>query len=168
MRLHAVRAALFCIAVLSARAAEPTPVQEWSGGTFATFAHDGPTIRLWYMVQDKRHLVGRFTFENVSGSRAKATDATVEGVDREEDQFWPVVRCEVQRARGAPWEAIGESSVEGSRKRLAIKADSPPVELRVTLDIFKPFIGKYESGRIVLTSGDTSQFELKELTPSGP
>ena len=118
------------------------------------------------MVQDKRHLVGRFTFENISGSRAQAKDVAVEGVDREEGQFWPVVRCEVRRARGSPWEPIGESSAEGSRRRLAIKADSAPVELRITLDIFKPLIEKYESGRIVLSSGDTSQFELKELTPS--
>ena len=172
MRLHFVRAALFCVAVLSARAAEPTPMPEWSGGTFATFAHDGPSIWLSFIHQDKWHLVGRFTFENVSGSRAQAKDVTVEGVEGEEGeegQFWPLVRCEARRAPDAPWEPIGGSSADGPRQRLEIKAGSPAVELRVTLDIFKPLIGKYESGRIVLSSGDTSQFELKDLAPGdGP
>jgi hypothetical protein len=165
MRLQVVSAALFCVAVLSARAAETTPAPEWSGGTFATFAHDGPSIWLSFIRQDKRHLIGRFTFENISGSRAQAKDATIEGINGEEGQFWPVIRCEARRAPDTPWESIGESSMDGPRKRLEIKADSPAVELRVTLDIFKPLIGKYYSGRIVLSSGDTSQFELQELTP---
>src|SRR4051812_41726734 len=102
MRLHPVTAALFCVAVLSTRAAEPTPVQEWSGGTFATFAHDGPIIWFRFIRQDRWHLVGRFTFENITGSRARAKDAVVEGVERTEGQFWPVVRCEARQAPDAP------------------------------------------------------------------
>jgi len=161
--------ALFSISLLCVRAAEPTPtkIQEWSGGFFATYAHDGPGIRLWAIEQDRSHLTGTFSFENISGPRAQATDVTFQGVRRTEDHLWPVVYYEVRRDRAAPWEPLGQSSVEGQPRAVTIKADSAPVDLYVTLDMFKPLIGKYAEGRIVLDSAHTSQFDLKDLAPGG-
>jgi hypothetical protein len=151
---------------LRAAEATPTPVQEWSGGFFATYAHDGPGIRLFAIRQDRSHLTGTFSFENMSGSRAQAKDFTFQSVHRE-DQLWPVVYYEVRRDRAAPWERIGQSSPEGKPQAVTIKADSAPVDLYVTLDMFKPLIEKYVEGRIVLDSAHTSQFDLKDLAPGG-
>ena len=166
----AIYASVVCSTILPhAYAAEPTPtpIQEWSGGFFATFAHDGPSIRLWSIEQNRSHLTGTFTFENISGPRAKANDVTFQGVRRAEDHLWPVVYYEVRRDRAASWERLGQSSVEGQAEPVTIKADSAPVDLYVTLDIFKPLIGKYAEGRVVLDSTNTSQFDLSDLAPKG-
>ena len=51
------------------------------------------------------------------------------------------------------------------REKVTIARNSQNLELMVNLDEFQPLIGKYEVGRIVLNSGEVSEFELKSLLP---
>ncbi len=136
----------------------------FSKGFFYTFAHDGPAIILDMVSADGRHLTGTFGFENISGERKRAKDVVVRGV-RRAGAFWAHARCEVRRDENSSWEPIGRSWVLGWPATLNVKAESTtPAEFSVRLDIFDDAINKYRFGRIILSSGDTSQFLLEDLT----
>ena len=152
--------------LLSASAAEPPRV--WSRGFHATYAHDGPSIGLDYLNQSDSDLVGTFSFENISGKRAKARTVVVDGVETAPKTFWPKVRYEARKAPDQPWQPIGESSVVGRPKKLTIKSGAIYTDLWVSLGIFKPIVGRYESGRIILSSGQSSEFQLQSLAPPEP
>ena len=141
------------------------PPKMWSRASSYTFAHDGPSMYLGFVSQKESDLVGIFTFENISGSRETAHRATLTGVAIEPDEFWPKVRYEAQKEAGGRWEVIGQSSLSGHSKRLAIEVGAPPVHLWVSLKLLQPLIGKYKFGRIVLDSGDVSEFNLNDLAP---
>ncbi len=135
----------------------------FSRAMFYTYSHDGPNIILGMVSQDDWHTSGTFDFENISGERQQAKDAMLRGVKRG-GGFWPYVRCEARRKDSTVWDKIGESWVFGWPSRLVVKAESKPVEFSVRLDVFEDLVSKYEFGRIVLSSGDTSQFLLEDLT----
>jgi hypothetical protein len=139
--------------------------QPWSGGFSYTYSHDGPNIILGFIRQDEAHLSGEFTFENVSGSRDKAKDVLLQGGKTSDGRFWPQVRYEARRDADAPWEPLGHSPAIGRSAKRTIKAEGKPVQLTVRLDVFQPLIRTHKMGRIVFSSGDTSQFELKDFAP---
>jgi hypothetical protein len=137
----------------------------WSRGFNWTAAHDRPGIGLYYLNQDDSDFYGAFSCENTSGKRETAQKIVIEGVESEHGLFWPSVRYEARKDVTAPWESLGKSSAPGRPKKLTIEAEATDVDLWVSLQIFKPLIGKYESGRIVLNDGHTSEFQLKHLAP---
>lgn len=152
--------------LLSASAAEPPRV--WSRGFHATYAHDGPSIGLDYLNQGHSDLVGTFSFESISGKRARARTVGLDGVQTASKVFWPKVRYEARQAPDVPWEQIGESSVVGRPKKLTIKSGAIYTDLWVSLGVFKPLVGTYESGRVIFSSGQSSEFQLKSLAPAEP
>lgn len=157
---------LLCIAALTAACTGETR-PSFSKAFFYTFAHDGPTIILGMVSSDGSHLSGTFDFENISGEREQAKDTVIRGV-RRVGGFWAHARCEARRDENSSWESLGHSRVLGWPATLKVKAGSTtPAEFSVRLDIFDNAIGKYKFGRIVLSSGDTSQFALEDLTFQG-
>jgi hypothetical protein len=125
----------------------------------------GPNIVLVAVHPNHSHLVGIFNFENISGERQQAKEVVFRGVRSIGGGFWPHVRYEARRNEGAFWEPLGESWLLGWPTKLTVKAESSPVGFSVRLDVFQSLIGKYEFGRIVLSSGATSQFQLDDLAP---
>jgi len=153
---------LLCTATLFAACSSKTRPY-FSKAFFYTFAHDGPTIILGMVSADGAHLSGRFDFENISGERQQAKDAVIYGV-RRADRFWAHARCEGRRDENSSWESLGHSWILGWPATLKVKAESnTPAKFSVRLDIFDDAIGKYKFGRIVLSSGDTSQFLLEDV-----
>ena len=144
------------------------PPQVWSRGFTWMSAHDGPGIGLYYLNQDDSDFYGTFSFDNVSGERNVAHKVRIDGTQDRYRHFWPRVRYEARRDDKAPWESLGESSPRGRSKSLVVRPRQSNVDLWVILNIFKPLIGKYESGRIVLSSGERSEFQLKYLAPPEP
>jgi len=155
----------FCVFCLLAACSEKRH-ELFSGAFMYTFAHNGPSIMLGFVSGGVFHLSGIFTFENVSGDRERAKDVILRGV-RRPGAFWAQADCEVRRDEKSAWEPIGKSAVFGWPAKLVVKAEAKAIDLSVRLDLFEPFIGRYEFGRIILTSGDTSEFFLDDLTPKG-
>ena len=157
---------LVCVAALVAACTGETRPY-FSKAFFYTFAHDGPTIILGMVSSDGSNLSGTFDFENISGERKQAKHAVIRGV-RRLGGFWAHAHCEARRDENSSWEALGQSWVFGWPANLNVKAESAaPAEFSVRLDIFDSAIGRYKFGRIVLSSGDTSQFALEDLTFQG-
>jgi hypothetical protein len=89
----------------------------------------------------------------------------IEGTKTADGLFWPKVRLEVRKTRKAKWTQLATSVNEGQRASVTIEPNAINFDLTVNLDAFKLFLGKYESGRIVLNTGRASEFELKDLLP---
>lgn len=137
----------------------------WSR-TFSWADHkNGLAISLFDLDQGEKHLVGTFAYENYAGAIGTARNAVIEGVEKADGTFWPYVKFEVRKKAAEKWEPLGESSKQGHAATIRISPNTVNYRLTVNLDAFKPFIGKYELGRIILKTGESSEFQLKYLLP---
>jgi hypothetical protein len=95
----------------------------------------------------------------------------IEGIRTADGGFWPYVSAEVSNELEGTWKAIGQISHNGEPATFTVRpAGAVPNPLDSTLifvdmDVFRPMIGKFKYGRVVLKSGVAAAFELKELLP---
>jgi hypothetical protein len=136
----------------------------WERAWFAVPTNGyGPDTRfsLRAVKQEGLHLTGECTYFQVEKQNPPV--AVIEGTDTGDGGFWPDVTSQVKDERTGKWETIAKPFDHGHRKTIAIKPGEFNQKLLVALDIFYPLIGKYKLGRLVLKTGETAVFELKNL-----
>jgi hypothetical protein len=141
----------------------------WSRGFSSEPANSIDRARefvLFSLDQDELHLIGTWSYTNGTFGNKTPPRVVIEGTKTADGIFWPEVRFEVRKTRKTKWRRIATSPNEGQRASVTIEPNAINFDLTVNLDAFKVFLGKYESGRIILNSGRTSEFELKDLLPS--
>lgn len=111
------------------------------------------------------HLVGTWSYTNGAVGSEIPPRVVIEGTKTADGGFWPDVRLEVRKGRKGKWKRIAQSPNRGERATVRIEPKATSFDLMVNLDAFKPFLNKYESGKIVLDTGWSSEFELKDLLP---
>lgn len=122
---------------------------------------------LYSVSQGTSELDGTWLYLNYTIDRPKK--GSVARFDAIKDKIgivWPNVRLEVRDEQTGQWTLIGKSS-QGGKKVAITVAPGSKVDLFVQLDRFKRFIGQCKHGRIVLSNGQASEFELKYLLPPG-
>lgn len=120
---------------------------------------------LFSIDQGELHLIGTWSYTNGAVGNKTPPRVVIEGTKTSDGIFWPGVRLDVRRERTGKWKRIAKSSNHGQRATMTIEPNATNFDLTVNLDVFKTLIGKYESGRIVLNTGQASVFELKDLLP---
>jgi len=120
---------------------------------------------LYGVDQGDRHLVGTWSYTNGAVGSKTPPRVVIEGTRTTDGVFWPDVKLEARKGRTGKWRKVPNPSIEGERATVTIEPNAINFDLMVNLDAFKPLMRTYESGRIVLKTGRTSQFELKDLVP---
>ena len=118
-----------------------------------------------FVSQDKFQLVGICVYENPVVKGHLARPALIEGVKTADGAFWPDVKPQVANELSGKWESIRQASKGGSKTKLKIDPGGRNETLLVALDVFKPMIGKYRFGKLILRTGETAVFQLDLLSP---
>jgi len=116
------------------------------------------------ITQTGLHLTGECAYYQLENQVPRII--SIEGTRTADGQFWPDVTAQVKNERTGRWETISKPVSGGRRATITVKPGEFDPELFVTLDAFRPLIGKYRVGRLLLKTGDAAEFELKELLPS--
>jgi hypothetical protein len=90
---------------------------------------------------------------------------SIEGTETPDGEFWPYVTAQVANNYRGVWRVIGHPSNVGKPTSLSIKPKDVNARLIVDMEIFRPLIGKFRYGRLVLKNGKAAIFELKNLLP---
>jgi hypothetical protein len=144
-------------------------VSVWSRGVTGMVARSdlGYEFSLYAINQGKNELDGTWLYLNYDNDGPQKPHLVhFEASKDKRGIVWPDVKLEVRNEETGQWESIGKSSGVGKRLTVSVRPGSN-VDLFVQLDAFKEYIGKCKSGRIVLTNGHESEFELKYLLPPG-
>ena len=120
---------------------------------------------LYGIDQGDRHLVGTWSYTNGAVGNKTPPRVVIEGTRTTDGVFWPDVKLEARKGRTGKWKQVPNPAIEGELATVIIEPNAINFDLTVNLDAFKPLMGTYESGRIVLKTGRTLQFELKDLVP---
>lgn len=96
----------------------------------------------------------------------KATSSiSVDGTETPDGRFWPYIVAQVAHDYRGVWIVLGQSSNQGKPSTLTVQPKDLDAKLHVDLDIFRPMVGKFRYGRVVLKSGVSAAFELKDILP---
>jgi hypothetical protein len=139
----------------------------WSRG-FSFHPTSGYTLEnrfsLRGITQTGLHLTGECAYYQLENQIPRII--SIEGTKTADGQFWPDVTSQVKNERTGKWETIAKPIRSGPRATITVKPGEFNPELLVTLDVFYARIGKYKLGRLLLKTGDSAEFELKDLLPS--
>jgi hypothetical protein len=153
-----------CIAgtVFTASLVKAEAASGWSRGILAEPTGTDRTYELSLGVvrRDKRQFNGTWLYANYDRKHALRFEATKDQVGI----LWPKVKLEVQDGTTGRWVRIAPASIPGKKITVTVRPGSN-VDLFVELDPFSPFINKSKFGRIILTNGQASEFQLKYLLP---
>jgi hypothetical protein len=143
---------------------EPNP--KWATAILNTrvVPANRPVLDVWCTQEISGELVGCCTLANVESGSYKPVRMVIKG-QRRNGLFWPTVMSQVSDLAKGPWRTIHSGRSERGAARVVLEPGDRLTELRVSLEPFREYIGKYEVGRIVLTSGDSGIFELSSLKP---
>jgi hypothetical protein len=89
--------------------------------------------------------------------------ATIEGVLTQDGRFWPVVTAQVRADPHAEWKTLEPSPIAGKPATFPVQTDSTKLLLYLDLEVFRPYIGNRECGRLVLENGEAASFKLEDL-----
>ena len=121
---------------------------------------------LFSVDQGELNLVGTWSYTNGTVGSETSRRVVIEGTKTADGSFWPEVRLEARKGRKGKWERIITPPNRGELATVTIEPNAINFDLMVNLDAFKPLLNKYELGRIVLKTGRSSEFELKDLLPA--
>ena len=112
-------------------------------------------------------LIGGLAVKNKSPEELKSRGSVIviEGHQNDDGTFWPTAELQAQKEKGDQWTTVGVSGNGPPITQLKIYTGTIVDGLRINLDPFKPLLGKFRFGRIVLKSGDEAEFLLDDLTP---
>jgi hypothetical protein len=153
-----------CLAVASQLRGESPVV--WSRGITADAAKTASyEFSLYAINQDTLHLDGVWLYA-VYAPRGRPAEviAPFRATKDKIGIVWPHVELQVQDNVTEKWILVRKSSTSGKNISVTVKPGSDQ-DLFVELDAFKPFLGRFRIGKIVLSNGQESQFELKYLLP---
>jgi hypothetical protein len=126
----------------------------------ATSPHVG-AFRMKTVAEEDGRLIGSATYHEVGHDVA----VKIEGVEMLDGRFWPNAIVEAANDWNGPWKRLDQVKVSGRAVTFTFRfAEANPI-LYITLDPFRPVIGKMRYGRIVLPNGYDTLFELSEILP---
>jgi hypothetical protein len=166
--LHAILRLCLVVASYLSSTAQANEPELWSRGFSSEPANSrdrASEFVLYDLSQEELNLIGRWSLTNGAANGKTPPRVIVPGQTTSDGIFWPDVTLQVRKKRTGKWKTIAKSQDNGQRTTVTIDPNATNFDLAVKLDAFKPLIGKYESGRIVLKGGRTSVFELKDLLP---
>ena len=82
-----------------------------------------------------------------------------------EPNFWPSVTAQVAVDYKNEWTSIADPPLPGEPGSLSIAPGAVTTGLYVNLNSFRPFVGEFRYGRLLLPNGKAAIFELRELLP---
>jgi hypothetical protein len=126
---------------------------------------NGPQLEVTVLMEVSGELVGRCMLANAQSGSYEPVKLVIEGEWRH-GFFWPTVESQVGDQYAGPWQTIRGRSFERKAAKLILERGEIMTELKVNLEPFRRYIGKYRVGRIVLSSNDSGVFELNDLIPS--
>jgi hypothetical protein len=160
-----------CLSVFSVTGgASPEKPSEWSRAIQvepANGAHRGQGLELYHIAQNESAFIGTCLYENNDTQGRKASRVVIEGVKSPEGLFWPDVELGVRKTANGDWQKVQALSVVGTRSSIVIEANDQVAGLVVSLDPFKSFLGSHHLGRIVLKTGEATEFALEYLLAPG-
>lgn len=112
------------------------------------------------------HLRATCSFANYSDESESPPPVKIRGVTRD-GKFYPHVFAKVTNEVNGEWKTIGELGVKGKLTSRWVAPKSVDDSLVVELDVFRPLIGTYFYGSVVLPTGESAVFELNDLLPPG-
>lgn len=127
----------------------------------AARAHE---FTLYDIDQGELHLTGTCLYINGPLGAEPPKKLIIKGGRDRNGAFWPAVELQIKNEATGQWETIGSARFDKS-SNLSIEPNDHRFDLMVNLDPFKPFIGKFTTGKIILATGEAAQFELKHLLP---
>lgn len=80
--------------------------------------------------------------------------------------FRPMVKYEVAIAANK-WRSVGQSAKPSDSVAIKIDSAAPQAMLEIDMDPFRPMIGKFRWGKVVLENGESTTFSLDDLLPTG-
>jgi hypothetical protein len=104
--------------------------------------------------------------DGISPTQLKGTRSrTPDGLCAREPYFWPSVTAQVATDANGPWKAIDSPPLPGEPFTISIEPRDTSVNLCVNMNNFRPFIGRFRYGRLVLPNGNAAIFQLQDLLP---
>ena len=116
-------------------------------------------------IRQQEHLGGTWYLSNGAVKGRTSRPVEIPGVETPDGVFWPDVTLQVKNEATTRWETVTNSIPDGKRTARIVAVDTVCFSLTVNLDACKAFLGRYKFGRIILKSGEVSEFELKYLEP---
>jgi hypothetical protein len=101
------------------------------------------------------HLDGHLLFINESNSNVE-----IDGEIRQDGTFWPSFRAQVKKESEREWRTLRESVKSQSTETVTVDALGEK-KVCLDMDIFRPAIRKGTYGRIVLSNGVWTMFDLE-------
>jgi hypothetical protein len=155
---------LLLLISFDARAAQP--VQQWSIAITGTRSHgDKPELSLDFVAQEKIHLIGSLTLENILPEDKKVASIVIDGTQGEDGTFRPDATLQVMKQKDGKWETVTSSLINSPTAKLTVYPGMSAFGLRVELDSLKQYIGKYKWGKVILKTGQEAVFDLNDLAP---
>jgi hypothetical protein len=115
--------------------------------------------------QERTELTGEFAYDNYAVAGEEPVTVIIQGERTRDGRFWANVDCAVRKDSNSPWETVRLSARKGHKDSVVIKPSKSRLDLFVSLERFKQYIGVYESARVTLPTGDKAEFQLKSLMP---
>jgi hypothetical protein len=151
---------------LSAYGEGRDPKSSWGRAIFGTqvVPVNGPQLDVDFIFEEYGELIGYCTLANVASGSYKPAKLIVDGSWRH-GLFIPTIMLQVGNQYDGPWHTIRRRPSGRQSRKLTLARDQITTELRVSLEPFRRYIGKYKVGRIVVSSGDSGVFVLENLIP---
>ncbi len=112
-----------------------------------------------------RYINGELYASCVYRNTDPSQGALVRGVVGSYGRFWPKVTLQVTSESPPRWKRIGKSpNISGETETRAV-APGQSIMVHVDLDLYRALIRKYRYARLVMDTGASGVFELKDLLP---
>jgi hypothetical protein len=121
-----------------------------------------PVVDISVITARAGELIGSCRFANIESTKYRPVKVTIEGEWRD-GFFWPVVKAQVGDLARGPWYSIPFEMKKTKLSKVDVLPGQVMRDWRVRLNDFLPYVGNFEVGRIVFTSGDFAVFELINL-----
>lgn len=131
----------------------------WEKGVFAQSLTAPFPLTLNHFIQHGLHTTGICIYHLPEDRPSNI----IEGTKTDNGEFWPDVTCQVKNEETGRWETVSSPLDYGHRSKIEVSPGDIKPDLRVSLDVFLPLVGKYKKGRILLRSGEAADFDLFEL-----
>ena len=139
----------------------------WGASYMRELAPDGKDRRLEFfdISQGPEHLLGGFVLERrVEGT---VPQLVIQGHFNKSGEFTPNVSLEVSDREDGNWKIIESSFSDQIALTLTGAPHIDKLVMRIQLDAFQPYIGKFKYCRVVLQTGESDVFPMVWLTEHG-
>jgi hypothetical protein len=139
----------------------------WGASHMRELAPDGKKTRLalFDVSQGPQHLLGALSLTRQL--KGKDAQLVIKGHFSDLGEFTPNVSLAVSDRRDGDWKTIESSLSESDDLTLTGAPHVEKLVIRIKLDAFQPFIGKFKYCRVTLQTGESDVFPMAWLTEKG-